>query len=85
MSFALSIGVYIDARWAPPLSGALFGGGIAAMHYTGMFAVQIPGRITWHIGLVTASIAFGMFFGALAMAVAMPKRCCKPWARVRRR
>jgi PAS domain S-box-containing protein len=71
MSFALGIGVYIDARWAPPLSGALIGGGIAAMHYIGMFAVQIPGRITWHVGLVAASIAFGVIFGALAMAVAV--------------
>ena len=32
MSFALSIAVYVQARWAAPLSGALIGGGIAAMH-----------------------------------------------------
>jgi NO-binding membrane sensor protein with MHYT domain/methyl-accepting chemotaxis protein len=69
--FALSIAVYVPARWAPPLSGALVGGGIAAMHYTGMFAVSIPGLIQWQLGLVAVSIALGMLFGALAMAVAV--------------
>ena len=33
MSFALSIAVYVQARWAAPLSGELIGGRIAAMHY----------------------------------------------------
>jgi NO-binding membrane sensor protein with MHYT domain len=69
--FALSIAVYVQARWAPPLSGALVGGGIAAMHYMGMFAVSIPGLIQWQLGLVALSIALGMLFGALAMAVAV--------------
>jgi len=69
--FALSIAVYVRARWAPPLSGALVGGGIATMHYTGMFAVSIPGLIQWQLGLVAVSIALGMLFGALAMAVAV--------------
>ena len=40
------------------------------MHYIGMFAVEIPGRVTWQIDLVLASIAFGMILGALAMGVA---------------
>ena len=58
--FGLSIAVYLDGRWAAILSGAVIGGGIAAMHYIGMFAVEIPGRVTWQIDLVLASIAFGM-------------------------
>jgi len=68
--FGLSIAVYLDGRWAAILSGAVIGGGIAAMHYIGMFAVEIPGRVTWQIDLVLASIAFGMILGALAMGVA---------------
>jgi PAS domain S-box-containing protein len=71
MSFALCIAVYVPTRWAPPLSGALIGGGIAAMHYTGMFAVEIPGRIVWRMDLVAASIILGMIFGAFAMKVAV--------------
>ncbi|HWC92434.1 MAG TPA: methyl-accepting chemotaxis protein, partial [Pseudolabrys sp.] len=62
--------MYLDGRWAAILSGAVIGGGIAAMHYIGMFAVEIPGRVTWQIDLVLASIAFGMILGALAMGVA---------------
>ena len=71
MSFALSIAVYVQTRWAAPLAGALIGGGIAAMHYSGMFAVEIPGRIVWQLDLVAVSIILGMIFGAFAMAVAV--------------
>ena len=60
----LSIAVYSGASWAPALAGAVVGGGIAAMHYTGMIAVQIPGRVTWDLPLVLASIFFGMALGA---------------------
>ena len=67
----LSIAVYSGASWAPALAGAVVGGGIAAMHYTGMFAVQIPGRVTWDLQLVLASIFFGMALGAAAMVVAI--------------
>jgi methyl-accepting chemotaxis protein len=67
----LSIAVYSGASWAPALAGAVVGGGIAAMHYTGMFAVQIPGRVTWDLPLVVASIFFGMALGAAAMVVAI--------------
>ena len=69
--FGLSIAVYWRASWAPPLAGAVVGGGIAAMHYTGMYAVEIPGRVTWEVTLVLVSIIFGMALGALAMVVAI--------------
>jgi len=38
------------------LGGAIVGGGIAAMHYIGMAAFEIQGRIVWDPSLVTASI-----------------------------
>ena len=41
-------------RW---LGGAMVGGGIAAMHYTGMAAFEIQGRIIWDPVLVVVSIA----------------------------
>src|SRR5262245_4692292 len=69
--FGLGIAVYGYARWAPALAGAVVGGGIAAMHYTGMYAVEIPGRVTWQFPLVLASIIFGMVLGALALVVAI--------------
>src|SRR4029450_10119586 len=65
----LGIAVYSSASWAPAFAGAVVGGGIAAMHYTGMFAVEIPGRVTWDFPLVLASVFFGMALGAAAMVV----------------
>ena len=34
-------------RWTTEFGGAVVGSGIAAMHYTGMMALEVPGRITW--------------------------------------
>jgi NO-binding membrane sensor protein with MHYT domain len=42
----LSVAVYVPGRWGGPVAGAIVGGGIACMHYTGMWAVELPGRIT---------------------------------------
>jgi diguanylate cyclase (GGDEF)-like protein/PAS domain S-box-containing protein len=54
-------------RWTTVLGGAVVGGGIAAMHFIGMMALELPGRITWAPNLVMASIALGIAFGALAL------------------
>jgi diguanylate cyclase len=51
-------------RW---IGGATVGGGIAAMHYTGMAAFEIAGRIQWDAPLVVASIALGAAIGAAAL------------------
>ena len=40
------------------------------MHYLGMWALELPGRITWSLELVLASIVLGMLFGAAALAIA---------------
>jgi NO-binding membrane sensor protein with MHYT domain len=53
------------------LGGAMVGGGIAAMHYTGMAAFEIPGRIVWDPTLVAVSIALGGLIGAAALAVGL--------------
>jgi diguanylate cyclase len=53
------------------LGGAMVGGGIAAMHYTGMAAFEIQGRIVWDAGLVAASIALGALIGAAALPVGL--------------
>jgi NO-binding membrane sensor protein with MHYT domain/two-component sensor histidine kinase len=51
------------------LGGALVGGGIATMHYTGMAAFRIAGFLVWDETLVAASIALGCVLGAAALAV----------------
>ena len=58
------------ARWSPAIGGAIVGGGIAVMHYTGMLALELPGRITWSPNLIAASVALGILFGGLALFVA---------------
>jgi diguanylate cyclase len=56
------------ASW---LGGAIIGGGIATMHYTGMAAFEVQGRIIWDPFLVTVSIAAGTLIGALATRVGL--------------
>ena len=41
------------------------------MHYLGMWAVELPGRVTWDLALVTASIVLGMVLGMVALVVAV--------------
>ncbi len=53
------------------LGGTIVGGGIAAMHYIGMAAFEIQGRIIWDPVLVAASIALGSAVGAIALPVGL--------------
>jgi len=75
----LSLAVAIAFSWAGFLivsltrlgpaiegGGAVFGLGIAIMHYTGMAAYQIPGILVWDQRLVIASLVLAMGFGAVA-------------------
>jgi methyl-accepting chemotaxis protein len=41
------------------------------MHYLGMWALEIPGRVTWHLDLVSASIVLGMVLGMGSLFVAL--------------
>jgi NO-binding membrane sensor protein with MHYT domain len=53
----------------PALGGAIFGGAIASMHFTGMAAVIVPATLVWAPIYVTASLAVGAAFGAAALSV----------------
>jgi diguanylate cyclase (GGDEF)-like protein/PAS domain S-box-containing protein len=66
----LSVALSNSSRWSGPIGGAVIGGGIAAMHFTGMMALEVPGRISWSVELVLASLFLGALFGALAFLVA---------------
>ncbi len=66
----VAIAVRGFARWTALTGGAVLGAGVAAMHYTGMMALEVPGHISWSPPLVAASILFGLVFGALAIYVA---------------
>ena len=56
------------AAW---LGGAIVGGGIATMHYTGMAAFEVEGRIVWDPALVATSIALGALIGAVSLPIGL--------------
>ena len=70
-SIGLGIAVRKQSRWVPIIGGAILGGGVASMHYTGMWALELPVGVTWSADLVAASIALGVLFGSAALAVAV--------------
>jgi len=67
----LSIAVYNRSHWAICLGGGLVGGGVACMHYLGMWALEMPGHIAWSADLVAASVLLGMVFGAASLWIAI--------------
>jgi NO-binding membrane sensor protein with MHYT domain/methyl-accepting chemotaxis protein len=69
-SLGLAMAVYGAAPWCPALGGGIVGAGVAAMHYTGMSAVELPGHIDWDPLLVAVSIVIGMLLGMAALTVA---------------
>ena len=66
----LSIALLNSRRSTIALGGAVVGAGVAAMHYTGMMALEIPARIVWSPGIVLVSIVFGSIFAGLALVIA---------------
>jgi diguanylate cyclase (GGDEF)-like protein/PAS domain S-box-containing protein len=70
-SVGLVVAVLGRHPWSAPAGGAVVGLGIACMHYLGMFALQLPGRISWQLDLVAASIVLGGAFGVAALALAV--------------
>ena len=64
---AVGLAVATNSKHGAWLGGAIVGGGIAAMHYTGMAAFEVEGRIIWDPLLVTASIVLGGLIGAMAL------------------
>ncbi len=54
----------------PPIGGAVFGLGVAVMHYTGMRSFLVPGVIQWDTAFVIWSVLLGAGFGAAALLLA---------------
>ncbi|MBB5722024.1 diguanylate cyclase (GGDEF)-like protein [Loktanella ponticola] len=59
----VSIGGMDHIRWRATLGGTTLGLTIATMHYTGMAALQVPGRFEWHANLVVLSVLLGCGLG----------------------
>ena len=54
-------------RLARLAGGAVVGSGVCSMHFLGMMALSLQGRIVWDMPLVVASIVLGIAFAAAAM------------------
>src|SRR5882762_932208 len=67
----LAVAVISNWRAAAWLGGAIVGGGIAVMHYTGMAAFEIQGRIVWDPTLVLVSVVLGGLIGAIALPLGL--------------
>ncbi len=62
----LNVAVLEFPRRAAAIGGIIIGGGVAAMHFTGMLALELAGDITWSVDLVLASVTLGAVFGCFA-------------------
>jgi diguanylate cyclase (GGDEF)-like protein/PAS domain S-box-containing protein len=71
------IGLAVALSGTASLGGMIVGGGIALMHYTGMAAFEIEGRIVWEPALVAASVALGGALGAVALEVGLRANAMK--------
>ena len=70
-SIGLAFAVIGPERIGPPIGGGIVGAGVACMHYTGMAALEVPGRVTWDGDLVAVSVLLGLVLGVAALTVAM--------------
>ncbi|MFC3325702.1 bifunctional diguanylate cyclase/phosphodiesterase [Mesorhizobium cantuariense] len=80
LSLAASVALTAAGMWIATLrdefdyhlvGGAVLGGGIGAMHYIGMAAFEVQGRIEWNLLLVAVSLLAGVTLGALALRVVL--------------
>jgi diguanylate cyclase (GGDEF)-like protein len=66
-SVGFSVAADNPGSWGAPIGGGIIGAGIAGMHYLGMWALEVPGRVSWSADLVIASIILGALFGIAAL------------------
>jgi methyl-accepting chemotaxis protein/NO-binding membrane sensor protein with MHYT domain len=69
-SLGLATAIAGGARWAAPAGGATVGAGVGAAHYIGLWAVEVPGSVSWDTTLVAASLAIGILLAMAAFTVA---------------
>lgn len=53
------------------VGGSILGGGIAAMHFTGMSAFEVQGFLVWDQRFVAAALVVAVALGALSMQIAL--------------
>ena len=66
VAVGLRIALLDGRRVTIAIGGAVVGLGVAAMHYTGMAALEVPARIGWSADLVLVSVLLGCVLGLAA-------------------
>jgi len=66
---AMGLGA-LNHRFAPAVGGAVFGGAVATMHYTGMAAFAVDAFVVWSGPYVAASLIAALGLGALSFHLA---------------
>jgi methyl-accepting chemotaxis protein len=69
-----AVAVYVPRQWAPAASGVIVGGGVATMHYLGMYALNMQGHVEWSWNLVFVSVVLGCLFGMAALHLVTHRR-----------
>jgi len=72
MASALALQILSAMRPSPvtiALGGLFVGAGIGAMHYTGMFAMELDGGMRFHAGWFLASIVVAVILAMIALSV----------------
>src|SRR3984957_6643971 len=71
----MTAGLWVAAKgtafWRAPVGGAILGASVAAMHYLGVGALELPGRVTLSVGLDTAAVALSLIFAIAALTTAV--------------
>jgi diguanylate cyclase (GGDEF)-like protein len=70
VAVGLRIALHDGRRVTIAFGGAVVGLGVAAMHYTGMAALEVPAQIAWSADLVSVSVLLGCVLAALALLMA---------------
>jgi diguanylate cyclase (GGDEF)-like protein/PAS domain S-box-containing protein len=71
MTAGLWVAAKRSAFWCAPVGGAILGAGVTAMHYLGVWSLELPGHVTLSIGWVAASVALSLFFAIAALTIAV--------------
>jgi diguanylate cyclase (GGDEF)-like protein len=63
---AMAALAYLRSPWNYLAGGSMLGGSVSAMHYAGMLAYLLPGRLVWDPTVVAVSVALGAALGIVA-------------------
>ena len=73
--FSSGVALFVVSRsrmtWrSATLGSVVMGGGIAAMHYTGMYAMRLHAHMSWNVGVVSLSVVIAIVVSLVALLLA---------------